>query len=176
MALVIFAVFPLSNMLKNSSQNLVRQRDTLNLFQEQLSSLEDFQRKHSLYQEYLARIENSFVDPGSPINFMEFLETQAARANLQIQKSPSLPSFTADDPWLSTGLEILLGGSFENCLRFLERLQHSPWLIEISQLEIERVSEGSIQSRAFKGLSPDDVYFTLSLKVFSGEVAAEEEK
>lgn len=166
-ALIICAAIPLFKRVRAHSQNLARQKVTLNLFQAQLSSLSDFQKKYSLYQDYLEKIASSFVDPAAPISFMEFLEAQAGRANLLINISAISPSLTPSGPWLSTELTVSLGGTIENCLRFLEELQHSPWLVEVSRLDIRKSSEGDFGRIKSEKMRAGDFSCSVSLKVFS---------
>ncbi len=171
-ALIICGILPLFTKVRDNSRDLVRQKTALNLFQAQLSSLADFQKKYPLYQEYLTKIKNSFVDPTAPINFMEFLEAQAEKAGLRIKISALSSSQTSPGFWLSTQLEISLAGSLKNCLRFLEELQHSPWLVEIFELSIGRLHESVFGREESKSLTPNDMYCAVSLKVFSGEDSA----
>ena len=162
---IIFGITPLLKEIKKSSENLVFQKRALNLFQSQLVDLENFQKNYSLYQPTLERIEKSFVVSEAPIDFIEFLEREAQKSGLKIEISPLTLSPSETDPWWSTGFQISIGGPFPSCLGFLERLEQSAYLIEIFQLNIERIGEKGRAGR-FEGLSPGDISFNIALKTF----------
>jgi len=165
---IIFGVTPLLKEIKKSSENLVFQKRALNLFQSQLVDLENFQKNYSLYQPTLERIEKSFVASEAPIDFIEFLEREAQKSGLKIEISPLTLSLIKTDPWWSTGFRVFVGGSFPSCLRFLEILEQAPYLIEIFQLDIERIGEKGRGGR-FGGLVSGDVNFNIALKTFYGD-------
>ncbi|MBZ9572717.1 hypothetical protein KJA17_00775 [Patescibacteria group bacterium] len=161
---IIFGITPLVGEIKKSSENLIFQKRAFNLFQSQLKDLENFQKNYSLYQSTLERIEKSFVVLEAPIDFIEFLEKEAQKSDLKIEISPLTLPPAETDPWGSTGFQISVGGPFPSCLKFLERLERSPYLVEIFQLNIERIEEKG--NRRFEGLSPGDVSFNIALKAF----------
>lgn len=165
---IIFGILPLLREMKKSSENLIFQKRALNLFQSQLSDLEGFQENYSFYQPTLEKIEKSFVDPEVPVDFIEFLEREAQKSGLQIEISPLTLLPTETDPWQSTGFQILVAGTFQSCLSFLERLEQSPYLVEIFQLNIERIEEKG-RRRIFETLTLGDVIFNIALKTFYGD-------
>ncbi|MCD6500868.1 hypothetical protein J7K42_02525 [bacterium] len=171
---IIFGVLPLLAEIKKSSEDLRFQKRAFNLFQNQLTDLENFQKDYSSYQSTLEKIKKSFVSPDVPIRFIEFLEKEARESEIEIEIFPLTFSSPQSDSWKSTGFRIFVGGPFSNCLRFLERLEQSSYLVEIFQLNIERMGEKG--QRRFESLSPGDVIFNISLKTFSGETPDEKEK
>jgi len=172
--LIIFGILPSLGKVKKSSQELSFQKSTLNLFQSQLEDLRDFQKKFTSYQSLLAKLENSFVVKEAPIRFIEFLEKEAKSSDISLEIVPLNLKPSEVDLWFPLGFSLSFGGSFPDCLRFLERLERGPFLVEISQLNIGRISEKSTWQRKFENLQPGDVYFTLTLKVFSSPLPLEE--
>ncbi len=168
--LLRFGFFQVFQGLKGSSQELLLQKKVLDLFQSQVKDLENFQRDYSLFQPVLEKLQSSFVDKEVPIDFIEFLERETAKTGLSIKISPLAVSLNERDPWLPVVFSVSVGGVSSDCLRFLERLEQSPWLVEISQLNIERITEKSARTKEFETLKVGDVYSTLILKAFSGEV------
>lgn len=172
---VIFGILPSMVEIKKSSENLVFQKRILDLFQQQLMNLEDFQENYSFYQPTLERIEKSFVVSEAPIDFIEFLEREAQKAGLELEIYPLTLPLAETDLWKSSGLRIMIGGSFSSCSRFLERLEQSPYLLEIFQLNIERIGEKG-PGKKFETLTLGDVTFNINLKTFSGEPPEEKKK
>ena len=163
---VIFGILPLMSEIKKSSGNLIFQKRALDLFQQQLMNLEDFQENYSFYQPTLERIENSFVASEAPVNFIEFLEREAQKSDLKIEIFPLTLPLAEIDLWQSSGLRVMISGPFPNCSRFLERLEQAPYLLEIFQLNIERI-KGEGPGKKFEILALGDVSFNISLKTFS---------
>ena len=172
---VIFGILPLMTEIKKSSENLVFQRRVLDLFQQQLMNLEDFQENYSFYQSTLERIEKSFVVPEAPIDFIEFLEREAQKAGLEFEIYPLALPLAETDLWKSSGLRVMTAGPFSSCSRFLERLEQSPYLLEIFQLNIERIGEEGL-GKKFETLVLGDTIFNINLKTFSGELPEEKKK
>lgn len=155
--LIKFGTLPSIETLKRNSQALSLQKRALNLFQNQVEDLKDFQKEFSQYQAILEKVNHSFVAREAPINFIEFLEREAQNLNLPIEISPLNITQKKTDPWVPVAFSISFAGTFPDCLRFLERLEQSSWLIEISQLNVERISEEKT----------GDVSFSLTFKAFS---------
>jgi len=173
--LITFGVLPQIRELKKVSQNLVFQKNKLNLFQNQLASFEDFKKNYILYQPNLEKIKKSFIDPKIPIDFIEFLERESKKEGVQIKIYPLSVSPAKTDPWKSIGFRILVGGTFPNCLRFLGKIEQSSYLFEIFQANIERIGKER-QKREFENLSSGDVYFQILLKAFSGKALEKKKK
>ena len=168
--LIRFGFFPVFQGLKESSQELLLQKKVLNLFQSQVGDLKNFQRDYSLFQPVLEKLQSSFIDKEVPIDFIEFLERETVKAGLSIKIFPFAISLSEKDPWLPVAFSISVGGVSSDYLRFLERLEQSPWLTEISQLNIERITERNARTKEFETLKVGDIYATLILKAFSGEM------
>jgi hypothetical protein len=167
--LIRIEVLPLLKQLERNSEFFSLQKKALTVFQAQLESFKNFQKDLPLYQSVLERVEKSFVAKDAPIEFIEFLEKEARTFNLFIKISPSEALPTKEDPWIPVGFSVSVGGEFSNCLKFLERLEKSPFLIAISQLNIVRISEKNLRLKEFENLKPGDVSLRLNLKVFSPE-------
>ncbi len=166
---VSFLVLPFFKKLEKTSQELALQKTTLSLFENQLKELRDFQGKYPSYQPFLAEIEELFVSQDAPIEFIEFLEKEARASELSLEIAPLNLRTTKNDLWPPVAFSLSLAGRFPNCLRFLERLEESSWLIEITQLTFGEISEKSSWLEKFENVQPGDIYLNLTLKVFSPE-------
>lgn len=165
--LLRFGIFSLAKELNRTSEEFAFQKKALELFQLRVEDFKNFQKNYSFYQTIIKKIENSFVNQEAPINFIKFLEKEAENLNLSKEISPlSIPQ-RETDIWLPIAFSVALGGPFSDCLKFLERLEQSHWLIEISQLNIKRVEEK--EKKKFESLSIGEVTFNITLKTFSTE-------
>lgn len=167
-ALVILAILPLLKQIKENSQEIASTEASVAVLDEQLESLAVFQRKQTDYQEYLKQAESGFVRADAPIIFMEFLEEQARITNLQITVSPVSQK---EEDIFGLGLQVRVAGPFAQCLRFLERLEQSYFLIEISDIQVSRVAEEDIRNKRvalqFEGLKPGDAVMLIVLRTLA---------
>ena len=168
-SLILFLNFSLVRDIRESSRQFDLQRKALILFQKQLQEFEDFKSHSGFYQSNLEAIEKLFVDPEAPVDFIQFLEEESQNLSLLIKISPAQIIPKEKDPWQSIGFRVSLTGSSPNCLKFLEKLQASPWLLEIQRIEARRISEKELQSEELKDFSLGDIFFSIILKVYTKE-------
>ncbi len=155
----LFAVRPLLSHIKEEADNFVLQKSRLAELETRESNLQSFKHNRQEYQASLARIDDFFINASEPIGFIEFLEKEAADADLAIEITPFPSQKLEGDSWPSMNFRLAISGDFPNFLQFLEKLELSPYLLEASSLNVRQVlgSEGAIQG----------IEATLLLKVYS---------
>jgi len=171
-ALILFFIFVFFFLkgIKQTSADLVNIKKELFLFQTKLSGEEDVNENYQKIEPDLTRIENSFVNPEVPVDLIKFWEQTALNSGIYINIVPI--SSSADDKdkkyaWGFMNFRLSLFGSFEDLLRFLERIETGPYLIEIKDLSIQKLNSSDLVSKEYPGLSVNDVKAILTLKVFT---------
>lgn len=177
--LILFLVArPFLAQIKQAGKDLALQELNLEELNSQLASFEDFQKKNTDFQQYFSVVKDCFVDSGAPIKFMEFLENEAEILGVKLTVA-ALP--LTKDPKFSSAFQITLEGKFSDTLRFLERLEESPWLVELGSLVITRFSEteqkqqqgqSQNQTEAEKPREVGDVTMLFSIKALSAKQVA----
>jgi len=167
--LSVFFLLPFLNNLKNVSHNIALSQATIGLLDAKIGNLADVKAKQALAEEYLTRVKSSFVDASAPVDFMNFLENEAQAAGLKIKTTAS---FSADDnknkeQSFNADFQVIVGGAFNNCLRFLGKLEQGPWFLEVAGFAVQRIDEKTAPQKGFEGLIVGDVYCVYSLKTFS---------
>lgn len=174
--IVIFAVMsvvflaPAIFGLAQASRTIALNQVTIELLDSKIGNIADLKQKQALIDEYLAEIKRSFVDASAPVDFMNFLENEAQSANLVIKTTASFPTGGEKDQQFNAEFQVTAGGSSNNCLRFLEKLEQSPWFLEIDNFNIQRVNEKTTIQKGFERLMPGDVFCMYSLKTFAPSV------
>jgi len=148
--------------IRANSQELISLKDDLASFQRETENLQQLRKIYQNYQENLTKIEKIFIDPKLPIEFIDFLEKNAQISQLEYKISPV--SARESESSASLFFQTSTSGSFPNFLRFLEKLENSPYLIDILNLNVKKLTEGKIRSG---GLSPQDVEATFLIKVYT---------
>ena len=167
--LIALGAVPFFGKVKQSSQNLVSQKSLLNLINARIIEVEGFQDNRSQLRQDLNRIESAFIEEDSPVVFLSYLETTANATNLSIEIYPNPINFITEELWSSVGLRLSISGDVKDCLKFLEILEHSKWMFEISYFSLDKISEISQYSSAFKDSEEGDAYMSIVVKAYSGE-------
>lgn len=159
-ALIFVGISPLLQGIKKNSETLIALKAELTLSQERAGKIEQLKKDYKELEPDLEKIDKLFVNPETPIDLIEFWEKMASISNLSIEISPvSLKSFQ-DEAWNSMGFQLRLTGSFPNFRKFLEKIETGPYLIELQNLSVKKLTEGKL-------VSPEDVSVSLTAKVYT---------
>ena len=159
--LIAFLIPKFLRKIQANSQELISLKSDLASFQKETKNLSKLSETYQNYQENLAKIDKIFIDPKLPIEFLDFLEKNAQISQLKMEKFPVSKPET-EPP--SLFFQISTIGSSPNFLRFLEKLENAPYLIDVLNLNVKKLTEGKIQS---EGFSPQDVEATFLMKVYT---------
>lgn len=150
-ALTAFILIPLLSSIKKNSDNLLVQKENLALLRKEI---ETFNETRSLYEESkddIDRIGKLFYDSDNPLDFLNFLTKQPENYNIrnEISKMSNVTT-NQSDPWPSVSFQISSTGSFLNLMKFLHNLEAGPYLIEIANITIKRITEDELRGKNSK--------------------------
>lgn len=160
---ITFLIHPLFQKIKKISENLILEKRKLLSFRAETEDLREIKISYQKWQENLEKIDKLFIDSEIPIDFINFLEKNATDSNLLIEIGPVVKSEAKIDPWPSLFFNITASGYFPNFFKFLGKLENSPFLVEISDLNIKRINEKISPEDS----SPGNIKATFSIKVFA---------
>ena len=166
-SLIAFLIHPLFEEIKNNSEDLISKKQKLLSLETKIENLEEIQ---SLWQEIepsLKKIDQLFINSEVPVEFISFLETTARDCEVPIEISSALPDKKEKDPWPSLFFQISSTASFSKFLRFLAKIETSPYLVEVQNLNARRLAEKELKLEELEKLSLDDAKITLSIKVYT---------
>ena len=138
--LLLFLLFilPAFNKIKKSSQELFLQKVNLSNLEKEALELKEPTNLKDRISDNFQRINKLFIDPEIPVDFINFLEKEASSSQLEIEVSPIASPKKETDPWRNISFQITTEGSFPNFLKFLEKIENSPYLIELVNLNIKK--------------------------------------
>ncbi|MFC1663787.1 hypothetical protein ACFL0A_01540 [Patescibacteria group bacterium] len=165
--LIVLLIFPLFRDIKKGSEDLVLVKKELISLQAKIENLERFKENYKALEPNLAKVDKLFVDPNVPVECIKFLEKTGQDLGVFIDISPFSIKQTKTDPWPTMGFQINLIGSFPDYLKFLEKTETAPYLIEIQNLSIRRLRTEELGLKNLKGLSLGDINSTFLIKVFT---------
>jgi len=164
--LFIFFIWPLSKEIKNNSNDLISAKNDIVALDAQAVETENFKKNYQTYKPNLEKIELSFFNPNSPVNFIKYLESTAlaSRINLKIF-SPSLPAGSQQGAQDYTIFQFMTNGSFTDVSNFLKKIEIGPYLIETTNLTIQNSQES--EKDIPRDYSTRMVSATFTIKVFT---------
>jgi Tfp pilus assembly protein PilO len=159
---LFFIAFLIPKFLKEiraNSQELISLKSELASFQKETENLQQLSKTYQNYQKNLAKIDQIFIDPEVPIEFSNFLYQNATLSQLKIEISPASKREIETESSPSLLFQISIHGSFPNFLKFLEKLENAPYLIDVLNLNIKKITSKEIQ--------PADIESTFLIKVYT---------
>lgn len=167
LALTCLIIYPLFRGIRKSSDDFITAKQDLILFQSRIENLGKIKKTYESWEGNLEKTEELFIDPEIPIDLIEFWEGIAKDLGILIDISYVSLKITEDDPWDSIGFQIIITGSFIDFLRFVEKIENSPYLIEIQNLIVKRLTEQEIKSEKYGQSSLGNVRAVLLTKVYA---------
>ena len=158
-----FFIFPAIKIIKNDSLRLIELKKSLVVLDNQASNIESMKISCQVASEDLEKSANIFINQEVPVGLIRFVEDEADRVNLDISISPVSLKKIDDDIWPFVSFRLNLLGSYINFMRFFERIETYPFLIEIQDLVINKVT---VRELAQEGYGKNDVIVTLTIRAF----------
>jgi Tfp pilus assembly protein PilO len=155
----VFVVYPLLNEIKNNSQWLVSEKDRFLTLNEKIDNLKNFDVSYQDREETLKQIDDLFIDSEVPVDFISFLEKTGKQSSVNVEITPFSVGKNNKDSWPFLNFQVTISGPFPSFLMFLEKIENSPYLIEIQNLTISQSAEAK--------QSPGNIKALLSFKAFS---------
>jgi len=153
LGLIFFAILPTIRAIEKDavkSNDILREIATI---LDRQKNLGDIEASCSVSDEDLLKSESVLISADVPISLISFFEKEAEAANLAVDISPVSSEELEDDLWSFVSFRLSLTGSYVNFMRFFERVETAPFLIEIQNLSI-------------KGLLAKEVMVTFTIRAF----------
>jgi len=166
-SLIIFLIHPIYKDIRASSEEKKKKKQTLTSLEAKIKNIEDFRKNYQETKENLEKTKNLFIKFKAPISFIYFLEKSAQASQIPLEIFPSQVKENKEGLWSYIVFRIDSVCYFPNFLKFLEKLESSPYLIEIHGLTMTKLTEDDLEREGFENYSLGDVNASLSIKVFA---------
>lgn len=164
--LIFFIIFPIFRNIKETVYNIIEVKKDFVFFEEEVERAEAFEKDYDNLEITPEKIDKFLVDSSVPIEFIDFLEDLAKQQNLSIKILPAFLVERSEDDFSSMSFKIEIGGNFSEIMRFLGKLELSPYFILTDKIYIrERISKSNIlaqQETVFSG----ELFSTIEIKVY----------
>ncbi len=163
--LCVFIVFPLGKSIKAQADELFFIRKEFKTVREKSQTLTNWETKYSELKPDFERIKSLHVDKEVPVDFLDFLEKTAHNSDLLIEISLT----PKKDDEKSLNLKLVLFGSPQDCLMFIEKIELAPYLIEIGNFDLTKLSEEHLKLERYSSLSQGDIELDIYLKAITND-------
>ncbi len=164
--LIFSFILPLVIGIKNSSSKLVGIKKELAIIHEKADGIGDVKATCNAISSDLERSESLFVNLEVPVSLIEYLENNADDLSLLVKTSPVFLKEVKDDIWDFVGFRLTITGSYNNFMRFIERIESAPFLIEIQDLSARILTGSELGVEGYEAFRSGDVSASLTIKVF----------
>lgn len=165
LALIIFGVWPLVEGIVKDSSDLISTKNKISTFNVQVTKVEYFENNYENYRSNLEKINQLFIDPTDPVDFIKFLENTASEYKINMQMSlPPAPSSTeiVQDFII---FQLSLKGDFSDISSFINKIEFGPYLIEVEDLTIQNQENNQKEKNSKQILYKNSA--SLNIKVFT---------
>lgn len=160
--LLLFAISPMKNKIVDQSGALEKKRSLLYSLEQRQEHFEKLKTKYQEIEPNLNLLYKNFLKNDEFVDFIVQLENNASQTN----NKQEIKLINKEQ---QTDLQISLGGSFPNLIRFLAQLENSIPLITVESFQITRVSKKTLGVTGDLEFSPGDVKSILNIKVLAAE-------
>ncbi len=167
LALVCFVIYPLFKEIKKNSSEFVALKKELAMSKNETEKFGEVKEIYKNLEPDLKKIDKLFTNSEVPIELIQFWEAIAKDSGLFVDILPAPLKTVEGETWGSIGFQITLAGSSSNFLKFLEKTETGPYLIEIQNLIVKKTAGEELRPKGYTGFSPEDVSATLVTKVYT---------
>lgn len=165
--LIFFLIVPFFKKIKKNSEELLLERKKTVLLAQEQESLKGLEGFYGVHESDLKRIESLFIKAETPVDFIDFLEQIAKQFDAKIDISAITKRTKEGDFWPSLSVQLSIKGSIDNFFKFLEKLENGPFLIEVTDLNIKRITEKELRLKEFTGFTVGDTGISLLIKIYT---------
>lgn len=141
LAMVSFVLYPAWQDINMGSNEIASEKSKTLLVDKQKIQLEDFEKNYETYKPRLQTVDQSFVNSKDPINFITFLENNAARASTSIEIRLSSLQEKSESGWPVSVYQVSVKGGFNSVVMFATQLETGPYLVRIKRLTLRQPQE-----------------------------------
>lgn len=138
LALFFFVIAPIIYQLRKTGQAMKEQEKTVNSLEKRIAMARDFRSFYNKEKDNFSVLDEIFINPQIPTDFIDFLDETANSYNLNVSYFLTAPAKLGKDLWPSLGFQIITVGPFSSSTKFIKKLESSIYLLDIQSVEISK--------------------------------------
>jgi|SRR3989344_298940 len=146
--LVFFLILPSLRDIRNFSKEILLNKSKVMLIDEKIKELDSFKINYENYKYNLEKINKLFINSENPIDFVKFLESISLQSGIvsDINLIPSQKK--REDNFSIIVFQITVNGNILNVLKFIEKLEKGPYLLEIQKVTVKNSLKNTSQKES----------------------------
>ncbi len=162
LATLFFVISFFLTRVQSASHDLSRGKEEMVNWQKKKQKISDLEGEYKEIQSGFAKIDKNFLEKDDFLPFILTLEKIARESDNNYGNRLISESSKEDakSGWPTAQFQITLKGDFSNLLKFLTYLENMPYIIEMTDLMIQRGGQGAVGTR------PIEIITVIGLKAF----------
>lgn len=165
--LVVFVVAPLLKNIYYIFDNILEIKRDLASFENEALEADLFSSDYNSLQITSEKIDQRLVGGSAPIELIKFFENTAKDMGLSIDISPSSVLKADRDPWESIGFSVELIGDFSGAMKFLDKIENSPYFIETTKFNAKLITQKDVSPRRYQEFLIGQILTTIEFKAYT---------
>lgn len=126
-----FAVYFVVGGIVSDYQNILSQKEEIARITADENAVAEFAEQLEVYAEEFQNLDQLFINAPQPLAFLDFLESLGS-----MNIAPGNPRKQKGDQWTSLDFRLSFGGSYEDVVRIIEKLEHAPFLVKVREVSL----------------------------------------
>jgi len=164
--LIATVVLPLVKEIESNSTRLIEAREEMVFYSVEKSSIHELSLLFEEIDIELEKVDSLFIDSEVPLDFINFLEKLAKDLDIKLTIASVEFKEGEEDSWSYFVFSLDLESDYISFARFLEKLENSSYLIEISQINAKKI-EKTILEEEESTKEKDNISTSISLRIFT---------
>ena len=164
--LAIFATAPLLREIEKETKEFTAVKKDFLLAQQKMKKFEEIKNLYFSLEPDVTKAQELLVDSDTPLAIIEFWEKTAKDSNVLIEILPASSKAPENDFWNSIFFRVTAVSSFTNFLKFFQKIETGPFLIEIQNIVARRLIEQEISQEKYQSVADAEINVAITFKVY----------
>ena len=165
--MALLMVAPLLKNIYGIFNSILETKKDLASFENEASKADVFNSDYDNLQITSEKIEQNLVNESAPIELIKFFEDTAKEMDLLVDIYPASVLKRNRDPWESIGFSIELIGDFSSAMRFLEKIENSPYLIETIKFNAKSITQKDVSYKRYQDFIIGQILTSIEFKAYT---------
>jgi len=147
--IAVFVIYPVFSGLRDASGKILYDKQQIKLIYQEKDDIENFKNNLSSYRLNLDKMEQMFIDPQDPLDFIKFVESTAATLNIDVDINLVNSTNQKSSSQQFSYFQINAKGGFLDVLNFIQNIENGPYLLKVNNLSVSKsLSDVGIDPKA----------------------------
>ena len=166
LVLTFVIMVPLFSSIKQDTVDIIFQKSKIFLAEKQIETFNKINEDYLGFKNNAEKISSIFIDQKEPLDFINFIEKTALQLNLDDEIFINNNEIK-NSVFSGVSFQISISGSFDSFMKFLEKLESANYLVQITNLSIQKSSSNESVVQTNKTLPQNLIQANIGINVFA---------